>query len=163
VWVREYNEDRHQQGVGGSVPSERFRLSQADQPLLQIVEAAERSEVLDREPARVPVTRLVSAKGSIGFGAQRYLAIRWLSGETVEALSDDGLVEIVFCGQVIATHARKHDPDKAPPSPAQIQAAEREQPQSLTLSLGHHRNAQPDSSTRCRCARGPAGARRGPR
>ncbi len=114
VWVRTYNEDRPHQGIGGSVPWERFRLSQTDQPLLQIVEAAERSEVLDREPGQVPLTRLVSANGTIGFGAQRYLVARWLSGETVEVLSTEGLVEIVFRGQVIATHARKHDPGKAP-------------------------------------------------
>lgn len=113
-WVREYNEDRPHQGIGGSVPWERFRLSQTDQPVLQIVEASERSEVLDREPGVVPVTRLVSASGTIGFGGQRYLAARWLSGETVEVLSDEGLVEIVFRGQVVATHARKHDPGKAP-------------------------------------------------
>jgi transposase InsO family protein len=114
AWVREYNEDRPHQGIGGNVPWERFRLSQTDQPVLQIVEAAERSEVLDRESGVVPVTRLVSANGTIGFGGQRYLTARWLSGETVEVLSDDGLVEIVFRGQVIATHARKHDPAKAP-------------------------------------------------
>ncbi len=113
-WVRGYNEDRPHQGIGGGVPWERFRLSQTDQPFLQLVEASERSEVLDREPGRVPVTRLVSANGTIGFGAQRYLVARWLSGETVEVLSDDGLVEVVFRGQVIATHARKHDPGKAP-------------------------------------------------
>lgn len=113
-WVREYNEDRPHQGIGGSVPWERFRLSQTDQPLLQVVEAAERSDVLDREPGQVPVTRLVSANGTIGFGSQRYLAARWLSGETVEVLSTETLVEIVFRGQVIATHARKHDPGKAP-------------------------------------------------
>jgi len=39
-WVREYNEDRPHQGIGGSTPWERFRLSQTDQPLLQVVEAA---------------------------------------------------------------------------------------------------------------------------
>ena len=94
----------------GTVPAG----SQTDQPVLQVIEAAERSEVLDREPGQVPVTRLVSANGTIGFGAQRYLAARWLSGETVEVLSTEGLVEIVFRGQVIATHARKHDPGKAP-------------------------------------------------
>jgi transposase InsO family protein len=114
VWVRGYNEDRPHQGIGGSVPWERFRLSQTDQPVLQLVEASERSEVLDREPSVVPVTRLVSANGTIGFGAQHYLVARWLSGETVEVLSDERLVEIVFRGQVIATHARKHDPGKAP-------------------------------------------------
>jgi len=70
--------------------------------------------VLDRDPSHVPVTRLVSDNGTIGFGAQRYLAARWLSGETVKILSDDALGEIVFRGQVIATHARKHDPGKAP-------------------------------------------------
>jgi transposase InsO family protein len=113
-WVREYNEDRPHQGIGGSVPWERFRLSQTDQPVMQIVEASERSEVLDREPGQVPVTRLVSANGTIGFGAQRYLAARWLSGETVEVLSTEGIVEIVFRGQVVATRARKHDPGKAP-------------------------------------------------
>ena len=113
-WVRHYNEDRPHQGIGGSVPWERFRLSQTDQSWLQVVEASERSEVLDREPGQVPVTRLVSANGTIGFGAQRYLTARWLSGETVEVLSTEGLVEIVFRGQVIATHARKHDPGKAP-------------------------------------------------
>jgi transposase InsO family protein len=113
-WVRGYDEDRPHQGIGGSVPWERFRLSQTDQPLLQVVEASERSEVFDREPSVVPMTRLVSANGTIGFGAQRYLAAHWLSGETVEVLSTDGLVEVVFRGQVTATHARKHDPGKAP-------------------------------------------------
>ena len=62
----------------------------------------------------MPVTRLVSANGTIGFGGQRYLAARWLSGETIEVLSTESLVELVFRGQVIATHARKHDPGKAP-------------------------------------------------
>jgi len=113
-WVRHYNQDRPHQGIGGSTPWERFRLSQTDQPALQIVDAAERSEVLDREPDRIPVTRLVSSAGTISFGKQRYLAAHWLAGETVAVLSTEGLVEIVFAGQVIATHARRHDPGKAP-------------------------------------------------
>lgn len=113
-WVREYNEDRPHQGIGGSVPWDRFGLSQTDQPTLQIVEAAERSEVLDREPAQIPVTRLVSANGSITLACQHYLAARWLAGETVEVLSTENLLEIVFRGQVIATHARRHDPGKEP-------------------------------------------------
>ncbi len=83
-----------------------------DGPVLQVTEADERSEVLDREPAAVPVTRVVASSGQISFASQRYLAARWLAGETVEVLASDSLVEIVFRGQVIATHARRHDPAK---------------------------------------------------
>lgn len=116
-WVREYNLDRPHQGIGGSTPWERFRLSQSDEPVLEVVgarEVAERSEVLDREPGRVLVTRLVSSNGMIGFGAKKYLVARWLAGETVEVLDSESVVEIVFRGQVVATHARKHDPGKTP-------------------------------------------------
>ena len=49
-WLVEYNEERPHQGIGGSVPWERFRLSQIDGPVLQVTDAQERSEVLDREP-----------------------------------------------------------------------------------------------------------------
>lgn len=112
-WVREYNEDRPHQGIGGSVPWDRFRLSQINGPVLAVTEATERSEVLDREPSQVPVTRVVSSNGVISFAAQRYPAARWLAGETVEVLVTGSLVEIVFRGQVIATHARRHKQSKA--------------------------------------------------
>ena len=68
-WVCEYNDDRPHQGIGGSVPWERFRLSQTDQPVLQVVEASERSEVLD--PWALPIGRegaiLLSPRSSAPF------------------------------------------------------------------------------------------------
>lgn len=47
---------------------------------------------------------------------------RWLAGQTVEVCCRDGLVEVAHDGVVLATHARRHAPEKEP-------AVRRRQPQ----------------------------------
>jgi hypothetical protein len=46
--------------------------------------------------------------------AFHYHAGRWLAGETVDVVVRDGLVEIHHDGVLIATHARRHPPEKEP-------------------------------------------------
>jgi hypothetical protein len=54
----------------------------------------------------------VSEKGVISFASTRYKAGRWLAGQTVDVTCDGGLVHIHHRGVLIATHARRHQPDK---------------------------------------------------
>jgi hypothetical protein len=55
-------------------------------------------------------TRKVSAAGTISFASTRYLAGRWLAGQTVQVVCDGGLVHLHHRGVLIATHARRHRP-----------------------------------------------------
>ncbi|MCA1696168.1 MAG: hypothetical protein LC749_16405, partial [Actinobacteria bacterium] len=61
------------------------------------------------EPA---TTRRVSAKGTVGFATATYKAGAWLAGQTVEVACEGGLVQFWHRGVLIATHARRHPPDK---------------------------------------------------
>ena len=51
--LRDYSQYGPHQGIGGSVPWERFRLPRPTDDPWQIVQAAERSEVVDLEPVSV--------------------------------------------------------------------------------------------------------------
>jgi hypothetical protein len=65
--------------------------------------------VADDEPV---TTRRVSATGTISFAAVRYKAGAWLAGQTVEVVCEAGLVQLHHRGVLVATHARKHAPEK---------------------------------------------------
>ena len=54
----------------------------------------------------------MSAQGTIGFATATYKAGTWLAGQTVEVTCDGGLVQIHHRGVLVATHARRHPPDK---------------------------------------------------
>jgi transposase InsO family protein len=104
-WVRHYNHDRPHQSLGMVAPWERFRLA-GERPA-----AVEHPDV---EPASSgPVTtRRVGSSGTISFATAKYKAGRWLAGQTVEVVCEDGLVQLLHRGVLIETHARRHPIDK---------------------------------------------------
>jgi hypothetical protein len=107
-WVGFYNRDRPHQSLGMAAPWERLRL--ADTVATTTTDAA--PAAADTSPPVVPsATRKVSAHGMISFAPTRYNAGRWLAGQTVDVVCDGGLVHIHHRGVLIATHARRHDPD----------------------------------------------------
>jgi transposase InsO family protein len=106
-WVRHYNHERPHQSLGMVPPWERFRL------------AGERPAVIehdgDERKSTGPVTtRRVGSSGTISFATARYKAGRWLAGQTVEIVCENGLVQLYHRGELIETHARRHPIDKEP-------------------------------------------------
>lgn len=88
-------------------PARRFALAKPMSSTLELAGAAPDTT----EP--VPTaTRRVGANGQISFAAARYMVARWLAGETVELICEDGLVHIHHRGVLVATHARRHDPGR---------------------------------------------------
>jgi hypothetical protein len=114
-WVDEYNHQREHQSLGDRPPIERFGLARRD----ELVESAapqddlEEPDVESTAPAP-SVSRVVDATGRISLGGHRYHAGRWLALETVELAAEGGLVQIHHRGVLVATHARRHAPEKEP-------------------------------------------------
>jgi transposase InsO family protein len=104
-WVRHYNFERPHQSIGTVPPNERFRLA---------VTGPGPVEVTPTEPESIEAvtTRRVGESGTISFATAKYLAGRWLAGQTVEIVCAGGLVELWHRGVLIATHARRHPADK---------------------------------------------------
>lgn len=65
-------------------------------------------------PTVVHSTRRVGSNGRVSLAAHHYHVGRWLAGQTVELVCRDGLVEVFHDGVLVATHARRHTPDKEP-------------------------------------------------
>ena len=112
-WVAEYNHEREHQSLGDRPPIERFRLAQRE-PLepVEIDPRAPEPELVVSSASSS--TRRVGGNGRISFAAFPYHVGRWLAGETVDVAVRDGLVEIHHGGVLVATHARRHRPDKDP-------------------------------------------------
>jgi transposase InsO family protein len=113
-WVAEYNHQREHQSLGDRPPIERFRLAGAE--LLEPVELDTVAEhaiqaVIEPTPR---VSRVVDASGRISLGGFRYHAGRWLALQPVEVQSRDGLIELFHGGVLIATHVRRHLPEREP-------------------------------------------------
>jgi transposase InsO family protein len=115
VWVVEYNTERPHQSIGMVPPIERFKLA-ADR--LHTVESTVSDDVADEQPAPVAnparpagVIRWVDQRGDISVGKVRYKAGRVFAGEPVEVVCQRGLVELVYKGTLIATHAERRRPD----------------------------------------------------
>lgn len=115
-WVREYNHEREHQSLGDRPPIERFRLAHRDElePVDLDQMREEDSDETDVEPGDPHVTRVVDPSGRISLGGFRYHAGRWLALETVEVHSRDGVIQIHHRGVLIATHTRRHPPEKEP-------------------------------------------------
>jgi transposase InsO family protein len=113
-WVAEYNQTREHQSLGDRPPIERFRLAKA-QPFAAIdVTSDEPTEATPTAGAAVRSTRRVGTNGRVSLAAHHYHVGRWLAGETVELVCGDGLVEVLHDGVIVATHARRHPPEKEP-------------------------------------------------
>ena len=113
-WVVEYNTEREHQSLGDRPPIERFRLARSD--VLEPVEVEpELEEQLDLAAPMPPsIARIVDVSGRISLGGHRYHAGRWLALETLDVVSRNGLIELFHQGVLIATHARRHAPEKEP-------------------------------------------------
>lgn len=106
-WVDYYNHVRPHQGIGMVPPIRRFELANPEPSRLELEGAAPDTTVV------VPVaSRRVSGNGQISFATARYMAGKWLAGETVHITCEDGVVEISHRGVVVASHAQVHDPAK---------------------------------------------------
>jgi transposase InsO family protein len=112
-WVAEYNHQREHQSLGDRPPIERFRLAHRE-PLEAVAVDPQPARPAPAPPSVPRNTRRVGSNGRISFAAFHYHVGRWLAGETVEVAVRDGLVEIHHDGVLIATHARRHPPDKEP-------------------------------------------------
>jgi acetyltransferase-like isoleucine patch superfamily enzyme len=124
-WVHHYNHERPHQGIGRVPPFERFRLAA---PAPGPVDVDEPDGVEAGEPV---TTRRVSTSGTISFATARYKAGRWLAGQTVEVVCNNGLVQLHHRGVLIATHARRHPVDK---QPAGLQRGRRLRPSPKTVT-----------------------------
>jgi len=102
-WVRHYNHVRPHQALGGGVPYDRFKLAATTNTTTDKADAEATVEVSGPH-----TTRRVSAGGTISFATATYKAGAWLTGENVEVVCDDGLVQLFHRGVLIATHARRH-------------------------------------------------------
>lgn len=112
AWVEHYNAERPHQSLGMSPPAKRFALAAAE-PAPALVLADELPE--EPEAASRTVTRLVSRNGRIRLAGNDYHVGRWLAGETVQLLlRDDGLLDVLHRGVLIASHARRHQPKAEP-------------------------------------------------
>ena len=104
-WVQHYNHERPHQSIGRMPPIERFQFA--------AVSAAPAAPLDDIDNDQEPVTtRRVSAKGTISFASVQYKAGAWLAGQTVEVVCEGGLVQLHHRGVLVATHARRHAPEK---------------------------------------------------
>jgi transposase InsO family protein len=117
AWVLSYNEERPHQGIGMVPPLKRFALAAAETSpaVVRVPEAQEASDDV-LEPPRKRLTRCVSGSGLISLATHPYHVGAWLSGETVEVVLDDRLVQIFHRGVLVATHARLHPPGVNPVS-----------------------------------------------
>ena len=91
-------------------------------------------------------TRRVNAKGTISFAAARYRAGVWLAGQEVEVVCDGGLVQLRHGGVLIATHARRHAPDK---QAAGLQRGRRLPPAPMTATAASVTRKVDSSSNVC--------------
>jgi transposase InsO family protein len=113
AWVAHYNHDRPHQSLGMVAPWERFRLANPAPATIEAADPLEVAEEAPDEPAVVPAaTRRVTAKGVISFASACYHVGQWLAGATVEVVCDGGLVQLWHRGVLIATHARRHRPER---------------------------------------------------
>lgn len=94
-------------------PVERFRLAVAD-PLEPIEPVVPVTVQAPTGPEVEVVSRKVSAAGTISLDTFRYLAGRWLAGQTVQVTCRDGVLEIAHRGVHVVTHARRFKPGPGP-------------------------------------------------
>jgi transposase InsO family protein len=116
AWVANYNSERPHQGIGMVPPVRRFALAALEAPSPVLVEPEAEAEPFVRaEPENRRVQRIVSENGRIRLAGFEYHVGRFLAGELVEAeVDEDGLIGIYHREVLVATHARRHLPEKEP-------------------------------------------------
>lgn len=116
AWIECYNTERPHQGIGMVPPARRFALAAEEAPPPDLVEPEEQADpFVPAEPEKRRVQRIVSENGRIRLVGFHYHVGRFLAGEMVEAeIGEDGLIGIFHRGVLVATHARRHLPEKEP-------------------------------------------------
>jgi len=116
AWVTWYNTERPHQGIGMVPPDWRFSLAASDAAPPVLVELEREAEpFLPAGPEPRRVQRIVSGHGRICLAGFHYHVGRFLAGELVEAeIDEDGLIGIYHREVLVATHARRHPPEKEP-------------------------------------------------
>ncbi len=106
-WVEEYNHTREHQSLGDRPPIERFQLARRKPE--ELVLPTDEAVALEVPVHRVPrITRRVRSDGRVSLLRFNYHVGRWLAGETVDLVSQNGLIEIFHRDVLVATHARRH-------------------------------------------------------
>ena len=117
AWVSFYNSERPHQGIGMVSPAWRFARADGEPVMPIFAEEGEGEEAPESAPAAPRLTRRVSDHGRISLLGFPYHVGRFLAGQTVEIdMGDDGLLSVFHRGVLVATHARRHLPDKEPAS-----------------------------------------------
>jgi hypothetical protein len=131
AWITWYNSERPHQGIGMVPPARRFALAAPEAPLPLLVEPEEEADsFVLAEPSTRRVQRIVSENGRIRLVGFEYHVGRFLAGELVEAeVGEDGLISIFHREVLVATHARKHLPEKEPAAWQKQPRARRVRPQ----------------------------------
>jgi len=116
AWVTWYNTERPHQGIGMVPPDRRFALAASDAAPPVLVELEREAEpFVPAGPGPRRVQRIVSGNGRIRLAGFEYHVGRFLAGELVEAeVGEDGLIGIYHREVLVASHARRHSPDKEP-------------------------------------------------
>jgi hypothetical protein len=111
AWVTTYNHDRPNQSFGDRPPAERFSLAghrmvavaDADSP-----EAPEETSPAERPPG---VGRWVDQRGTISVTGTRYRVGPTYAGEPVEVVVQNGMIEILHAGVLVASHVERRRPE----------------------------------------------------
>lgn len=103
-WVTDYNNQREHQAIGDVPPARRFEL--AKPVSFEVVNGD--ANPPEPEPKRNLVGRRVDQAGRISILKHRYHVGRYLTGQTVQIESENGLLTITHNDTIIATHARRH-------------------------------------------------------
>jgi transposase InsO family protein len=105
AWVSEYNTQREHQSLGNRPPAERFALARPDRLEPVSVPAAVTSAPTPR------LMRRVRTNGTVSLMNCKYRVGRYLVGQNVEVVLNQGVVEIFSDSVLVANHARKHPPE----------------------------------------------------
>jgi transposase InsO family protein len=114
AWVHDYNHTREHQSLGNRPPADRFATAQATRFEEPEEEAGPLSAATAQQPTAVEprLMRRVLVDGKVSLLNFKYHVGRYLTGQSVELRSHDGLVEVFHEGVLVATHARRHLPEQ---------------------------------------------------
>jgi transposase InsO family protein len=124
TWVQHYNTVRPHQSLGMEPPAARFALAT---PCVAVDDDIPDDQVVVAPAGRRPagVARWVDQRGNISLARFSYRVGATYAGEPVEVVCQNGLVEVLHAGIVVASHAQRIRPgDKTPrPGPPQQRRA----------------------------------------